>query len=151
MVLDVKPYTMKGLDEMEAIQKALQAAAEAPGGDLTIEQMEEDAENYLYNLVGILVHKGISKQGHYYSYIRDRRRNAYQGGDGKSQVDGASGSSTNSNGSGAGFMKSLGRDVSAGASSVGSEGVGEASWFKYDDDKVTRFDPREMETTCFGV
>ena len=88
-------------------------------------KMEEDAENYLYNLVGILVHKGISKQGHYYSYIRDRRRNAYQGGDGKSQVDGASGSSTNSNGSGAGFMKSLGRDVSAGASSVGSEGVGE--------------------------
>ena len=87
--------------------------------------MKEDAGNYLYNLVGVLVHEGISKQGHYYSYIRDRRRNAYQGGDGKSQVDGASGSSTNSNGSGAGFMEGLGRDVSAGASSVGSEGVGE--------------------------
>ena len=93
-------------------------------------KMEQDAGNYLYNLVGILVHEGlvhegVSNGGHYYSYIRDRGRNAYQGGDGKSQVDGASGSSSNSNGSGAGFMEGLERGVSAGASSVGSDGVEE--------------------------
>ena len=83
-------------------------------------KMEQNAGNYLYNLVGILVHEGVSNEGHYYSYIRDRGRNAYQGGDGKSQVDGASGSSSNSNGSGAGFMEGLERGVS-----VGSDGVEE--------------------------
>ena len=83
MVLDVKPYTMKGIDEREAMEKALQAAAEASGGDLTTEQakkrhkeqsakMEEDAGNYLYNLVGILVHSGGAQLGHYFSYIRAR-------------------------------------------------------------------------------
>ena len=40
-------------------------------------------------------------------------------------MDGASGSSSNSNGSGAGFMEGLERGVSAGASSVGSGGVEE--------------------------
>ena len=84
-------------------------------------KMEEDAGNYLYNLVGILVHAGVAQGGHYYSYIRDRGRNAYQGGDKKSQVDGGS----NSNGSGLGFIEGLERGVSAGASSVGSEGIEE--------------------------
>ncbi|CAM9133056.1 unnamed protein product, partial [Ascophyllum nodosum] len=135
------------------MEEALQAAAKATGGDLTIQQikklhkdqMEQNAGNYLYNLVGILVHEGVSNEGHYYSYIRDRGRNAYQGGDGKSQVDGASGSSSNSNGSGAGFMEGLERGVS-----VGSDGVEEGSWFKFNDHMVTPFDPREIETTCFG-
>ncbi|CAN0434580.1 unnamed protein product, partial [Ascophyllum nodosum] len=72
--------------------------------------MEDDAGNYLYNLVGILVHSGGAECGHYFSYIRDRGRNAYHGGDGKSQ----------------------------------------GSWFKFNDDEVTPFNPREIDQTCFG-
>lgn len=32
----------------------------------------EDDKNYLYELVGVLVHSGTSEAGHYYSYIKDR-------------------------------------------------------------------------------
>lgn len=71
------------------MEEALQAAAEASGGDLTIEQvtklhedqaakMKEDAGDYMYNLAGILVHAGVAQGGHYYSYIRDRGKGAYQ-------------------------------------------------------------------------
>lgn len=28
--------------------------------------------NYIYNLVGVLIHSGSSEAGHYYSYIKDR-------------------------------------------------------------------------------
>lgn len=76
------------------MEEALQAAAEASGGDLTIEQvtkvtklhedqsakMKEDAGDYLYNLAGILVHAGVAQGGHYYSYIRDRGKSAYEEG-----------------------------------------------------------------------
>ena len=91
--------------------------------------MEDDAGNYLYNLVGILVHSGGAECGHYFSYIRDRGRNAYHGGDGKSQVDGAAsggGSNSNSNVSGAGFVEGLERGVSAEASNLIFKGVEEA-------------------------
>lgn len=71
------------------MEEALQAAAEASGGDLTIEQvtklhedqsakMKEDAGDYMYNLAGILVHAGVAQGGHYYSYIRDRGKGAYE-------------------------------------------------------------------------
>lgn len=77
----------------EAMEEALQAAAEASGGDLTLEQvtklheeqsakMKEDAGDYLYNLAGILVHAGVAQGGHYYSYIRDRGKSAYEDGAG---------------------------------------------------------------------
>ncbi|CAN0031666.1 unnamed protein product, partial [Ectocarpus fasciculatus] len=93
MLLDLKPYTMKGTDERRAMEEALQAAAEASGGDLTLEQvtklheeqsakMKEDAGDYLYNLAGILVHAGVAQGGHYYSYIRDRGKSAYEDGTG---------------------------------------------------------------------
>ncbi|CAM9396814.1 unnamed protein product, partial [Scytosiphon promiscuus] len=103
MLLDLKPYTMKGTDEREAMEEALQAAAEASGGDLTIEQvtklheeqaakMKEDAGDYMYNLAGILVHAGVAQGGHYYSYIRDRGQAAYEdGGDGGGAATGAGG------------------------------------------------------------
>lgn len=40
--------------------------------------MEEDAGDYLYNLAGIVVHAGVAQGGHYYSYIRDRGKQAYE-------------------------------------------------------------------------
>lgn len=40
--------------------------------------MEEDAGDYLYSLAGIVVHAGVAQGGHYYSYIRDRGKQAYE-------------------------------------------------------------------------
>ncbi|CAN0246741.1 unnamed protein product, partial [Discosporangium mesarthrocarpum] len=37
---------------------------------------QEDAEDYKYNLKGILVHAGVAQGGHYYSFIRDRGADA---------------------------------------------------------------------------
>lgn len=82
------------------MEEALQAAAEASGGDLTLEQvtklheeqsakMKEDAGDYLYNLAGILVHAGVAQGGHYYSYIRDRGKTAYEDGAGPGARAGA--------------------------------------------------------------
>lgn len=93
-----------------------------PGACWQSAKMEEDAGNYLYNLVGILVHAGVAQGGHYYSYIRDRGRNASQG-DGKPQVDIPINTAGNDNGSSTGIP--LERGSSLGASSVSSEGVDE--------------------------
>lgn len=36
-----------------------------------------DARNqYMYELVGVLVHRGTAQSGHYYSFIKDRRDNS---------------------------------------------------------------------------
>lgn len=94
-----------------------------PGACWQSAKMEEDAGNYLYNLVGILVHAGVAQGGHYYSYIRDRGRNAFQGGDGKPQVDVSINAAGNDNGSSIGIP--LERGSSLGAGSVSSEGVDE--------------------------
>ncbi|CAN0203550.1 unnamed protein product, partial [Ectocarpus sp. 8 AP-2014] len=64
MLLDLKPYTMKGTDERRVLTHTLHEEQSA--------KMKEDAGDYLYNLAGILVHAGVAQGGHYYSYIRDR-------------------------------------------------------------------------------
>ncbi|CAN0111832.1 unnamed protein product, partial [Ectocarpus sp. 4 AP-2014] len=178
MLLDLKPYTMKGTDERRAMEEALQAAAEASGGDLTLEQvtklheeqsakMKEDAGDYLYNLAGILVHAGVAQGGHYYSYIRDRGKSAYEdragpgaragaaddkargdGGDGRKRVVGAEGGAT-SNGGGGGGGKGV-EGVAAGVRGSESAAGGQGAWYKFEDDDVTPFDPQEIEACCFG-
>lgn len=77
--------------------------------------MEEDAGDYLYNLVGILVHAGVAQGGHYYSYIRDRGKNAY--GDGASDgrgTDGAEGGEGGGDASGGGAGSNGGSDGDVG-------------------------------------
>ena len=75
--------------------------------------MDEDAGDYLYNLVGILVHAGVAQGGHYYSYIRDRGKSAYEDGEG----GGRRGKGVNGGGGG-------GQGVEGGAGGVGGTGAG---------------------------
>lgn len=51
MRLDLRPWTEEGLDG---------------------EPLEEEESDYLYDLVGILIHSGSSESGHYYSFIKER-------------------------------------------------------------------------------
>jgi ubiquitin carboxyl-terminal hydrolase 9/24 len=55
-LLDMSPYTMEGVQ-----------AKEEDGGETT-------APPRNYDLVGVVVHSGQASAGHYYSFIKDRRR-----------------------------------------------------------------------------
>eukprot|EP00903_Cladosiphon_okamuranus_P009694 g9223.t1 len=152
MLLDLKPYTMKGTDEREAMEEALQAAAEASGGDLTIEQvtklhedqaakMKEDAGDYMYNLAGILVHAGVAQGGHYYSYIRDRGKSAYGdvgcgGGSGGGGVSGGGGGGGGGESGGAGGREEgvNGVGPTGGAAAAADNGGGSSNGGKKGDE-----------------
>lgn len=124
------------------MEEALQAAAEASGGDLTIEQvtklhedqaakMKEDAGDYMYNLAGILVHAGVAQGGHYYSYIRDRGQAAYDdGGDAATGAGGrgvgAAAAAAEGGGSNGGDGGG-GKGAEAGAGGVGGAGAAAAA------------------------
>lgn len=56
MELDMRPYTSKALSDA--------------GGLSVLES--NDAEDTLYDLVGVVVHSGSSDMGHYYSFVKDR-------------------------------------------------------------------------------
>lgn len=82
-------------------------------------KMEEDAGDYLYNLVGILVHAGVAQGGHYYSYIRDSGKSAYENGRGgqRGKEGGAGGG-----GGGQGVEGGVGGGGGAGGGGGGGEG-----------------------------
>ena len=75
--LNLKPYTLEGLEAKEKTQVStlddpapmdtdedvLDSQTEA------VEMADEDCE---YRLVGVLVHAGVAQGGHYYSFIKDR-------------------------------------------------------------------------------
>lgn len=56
--LNMKPYTLAGMEEAEA---------EEQGGS----PMDTD-DDFEYKLAGVLVHAGVAQGGHYYSFIKDR-------------------------------------------------------------------------------
>lgn len=86
--------------------------------------MEEDAGDYLYNLAGILVHAGVAQGGHYYSYIRDRGKSAYEDGDDSGEVVKETKNEVGANGTnGRGGGGSGGADVGAGG--AGGKGTTE--------------------------
>jgi len=90
MTLNMKPYTKEGIEEMEAQQERERAAllsSDAGEGEalketedtpIPEEEKEEAAatehgdDYYNYELVGILIHRGIADSGHYYSFIKLR-------------------------------------------------------------------------------
>lgn len=42
-----------------------------------VEEAEEEAVSYEYDLIGVTVHTGTADGGHYYSFIRDRTRDKW--------------------------------------------------------------------------
>jgi len=77
--LNMKPYTLEGV---EAMEKANEARGNDPApmetDDADADGPREDPlsalsdEDYEYRLAGVLVHAGVAQGGHYYSFIRDR-------------------------------------------------------------------------------
>lgn len=77
--LDMKQYTLEGLEAMERAA-ADQEGDPAPmdteeGSDQETSKPLLNDEDYEYRLVGVLVHAGVAQGGHYYSFISDRSSN----------------------------------------------------------------------------
>ncbi|KAI1320684.1 hypothetical protein EDD11_010218 [Mortierella claussenii] len=67
--LDMEPYT---LDYLTRNEQAQEGGSGSPSTHLAGAQGSTAA--FQYNLVGVLVHTGTADSGHYYSYIKDRKR-----------------------------------------------------------------------------
>jgi ubiquitin carboxyl-terminal hydrolase 9/24 len=76
--LDMKPYTLEGLEEKEKSGEDEKMAdpasmdAEVPSVDGSDTRSSLPDEDYEYRLAGVLVHAGVAQGGHYYSFIKDR-------------------------------------------------------------------------------
>jgi len=72
--LNMKPYTIEGIEAMEAAE-VKQADGPSPMDTENEETSPYAAipdDDYEYKLAGVLVHAGVAQGGHYYSFIRDR-------------------------------------------------------------------------------
>ena len=66
-VLDLKPYTVKGVAEREGSHEAFRSDPSlAPF-------LELDDDCFIYKLVGVTIHQGTADHGHYYSLMNTAR------------------------------------------------------------------------------
>jgi ubiquitin C-terminal hydrolase len=76
--LNMKRYTLEGLEAMENAGKGDQDGGPAPMDTGCADSPDESAMSHLpdadyeYKLAGVLVHAGVAQGGHYYSFIKDR-------------------------------------------------------------------------------
>ena len=67
----------------EAVSKQEEEGSKTPAPAEEAEQAQEPLpeirprEYYEYELVGILVHRGVADSGHYYSFIKDRSASSW--------------------------------------------------------------------------
>ena len=77
--LNMKPFTIEGIEALEAAENARRVGDPAP---MDTDNSDSDPlsalpdKDYEYKLVGVLVHAGVAQGGHYYSFIRDRNPDA---------------------------------------------------------------------------
>lgn len=69
--LNMKQYTLEGLEAMEQAEKETSTEDMDTGTDESPLDRLPD-EDYEYKLAGVLVHAGVAQGGHYYSFIKDR-------------------------------------------------------------------------------
>lgn len=72
--LNMKRYTLEGLEAMEQVGQISQDDGTAPmdTGTDEIAMSHLPDQDYEYKLAGVLVHAGVAQGGHYYSFIKDR-------------------------------------------------------------------------------
>ena len=76
--LNMKPYTLEGVEAMEKINETRSTDPAPMDTDDHGAEISDDPlnalpdEDYEYRLAGVLVHAGVAQGGHYYSFIRDR-------------------------------------------------------------------------------
>ena len=71
MTLDLEPYTTVGVATKE-LNSTSDPEAKAACQETLDKLKWRDSSYYQYELKGIIVHKGDSDSGHYYSYIKVR-------------------------------------------------------------------------------
>ena len=74
--LNMKRYTLEGLEAMEQAGEASQEDDSTPmdtGNDESAMSHLPDLD-YEYKLAGVLVHAGVAQGGHYFSFIKDRTK-----------------------------------------------------------------------------
>ena len=116
----------------------------------------------LYRLRGVVVHAGVAQGGHYYSFIRQ------DSGSSDASAGAASTASNSSAGANSdGALAAAGGEQSAtsavpnqesaaaeskggGSSGGGSKAAPPEVWYKFDDDRVSPFDPAAIPAACFG-
>ena len=122
--LDLSPYCFDSLSRDPDIIAA---------GGMTSTSPPRPLEYWQFELVGVVVHTGEYSHGHYYSFIRERGE----------------------------LTKRLKRDYShplhahASSSSQAAqtrqqENVKSQRWFEFNDDRVSDWDPSNLERECFG-
>jgi hypothetical protein len=153
-VLDMWPYTVYGRSDAVAAPAPAFTPAAASGdapapassaaatADASL-HFDRDPANYLYELVGVVIHLGTAIGGHYYSYIRERDPDDLE-------ADGsyAPGTNTESAGNGSGVS-------SAGLSGAAASGSGSRKkerWFEFNDSWVGSWDATDarFDADCFG-
>ncbi len=70
--LNMKRYTLAGVEAMEHLAQISQEADAMDTGNDDSAMSHLPDEDYEYKLAGVLVHAGIAQGGHYYSFIKDR-------------------------------------------------------------------------------
>ena len=70
--LNMKKYTLEGVEAMEKATSTSDDETQNPYDDYIDPLSELQDEDYEYKLAGVLVHHGVAQGGHYYSFIRDR-------------------------------------------------------------------------------
>ena len=70
--LNMKKYTLEGVEAMEKATSMSDDETQNPYDDYIDPLSELEDEDYEYKLAGVLVHHGVAQGGHYYSFIRDR-------------------------------------------------------------------------------
>jgi len=81
MELDMHPYTKEALEERDKLDRGVASPTSEEGKSPTFSSLFGSKSpalstrlEYLYDLVGVLVHQGTADSGHYYSFIKDRTR-----------------------------------------------------------------------------
>ena len=158
MRLDMAPYIDKGAPPPPPGGEGAEEAGGAEGGEakgMDVVGGEDDEggdggggrgggggddDEFVYELQGVLAHSGVAQGGHYYSFIKERTSESV-----------SESSQHNNDGEGGGETKSSSTSSSlpSSSSSSPSSPAGDR-WFRFDDDRVTPWDPSQMEEDCFG-
>lgn len=115
-------------------------------------------ESWIYELVGVVVHTGILEGGHYYSFIRERGKNAeFLRSQRNNLVNTATSEallaptgalSTLPSGTFAETMPTeRGSTFTSDSGGALDAGYG---WFRFDDEKVTEWNPANLAAECYG-
>eukprot|EP00939_MAST-03C_sp_MAST-3C-sp1_P000808 g808.t1 len=134
MVLNIHKYTERGRSLTAELRKAVAGQHEARGGAVddptTNDDDDDDDDDCLYDLCGVVMHRGVFDSGHYFSYIKTRHESGGAAGDAETTAPG-SGGGTDDN------------------TTCGERRV-TALWHEFNDTIVRPFDPAKIPKKCYG-